>query len=70
MATKQNIPKNPLGDYAEMGYHFKGKDGDVAVTLCFKDFPIGDFNQTRITEEEVQKTCREHWDRLIMSEAY
>ena len=43
------------------GYALRERDGDVAVCLYYKDAYITDFNQTRVTIEEVLKEAEAHW---------
>ena len=69
MEAKQTISRNPLGDYAEMGYHLKELDDHITEVL-FKDSHVNYFNQSGAQPEALQKACRNHWDRLIMAEAY
>ena len=49
------------------GYNLRDKDADVAVELYFKEAYITDFNQTKVTMDEVIKEAEEHW-REIMAE--
>jgi small-conductance mechanosensitive channel len=47
------------------GYNLRDKDGDVAVELYFKEAYITDFNQTKVTMEEVIKEAEQHWQEIM-----
>ena len=65
-----NVKAAALGEFAEMGYSLKQDDGDVTVSLWFKDGFITRFNQTKATIENIRAVCREHWNGLMQMEAY
>jgi len=51
------------------GYNLRDKDGDAAVALYYKDAFITDFNQTKVTMEEVINEAEQHWQQ-IMGDTY
>ncbi len=47
------------------GYNLRDRDGDVAVSLYYKEAFITDFNQTKVTMEEVIKEAEQHWQEIM-----
>ena len=46
------------------GYNLRDKDGDAAVELYFKGAYITDFNQTKVSMDEIIKEAQEHWQEI------
>jgi hypothetical protein len=61
----QNTNKQGLGVWADRGYNLRDIDGDVATALYFKEAYITDFNQTKVTMEEIIKAAEEHWHEIM-----
>ncbi|HUW44807.1 MAG TPA: hypothetical protein VMW50_03335 [Dehalococcoidia bacterium] len=65
-----SIKVDYLGEWADNGYALFEDIGDVSVSLYFKGSYITSFNQTKVTNEEVQIACQEDWDNRMAEVTY